>query len=802
MIAPSAQRARSHHEVLSDLLAAARRGFGASWRPSIEEAQEDLGRGFLDACALALHVLWTYQEAWAEEGFLPTARLDESVDRLLAHLGYAPSPGTASVGLQHFRCRAGVTATLPPGFGVRSPARGDEPDAVFETLETARLSPDLNDAHAYLPSSTVAEIPSAPLIDVHLEDPGVDEQGRTVDAAARLLRALDQRRFLAEGSVKSARARQDERRLGDMMSAYKVHGGTSTGCQDVIKAVCKDLQAAKKELAKADGLSSLPGLTESQEILGRQLRILKARDPAAVAALDQALAKPDGEPAESQAERVAAIASFLDAFIASMVQDARDQVVLYHGLDALGRIDRAFGPSGASALGNALPGCDALFLFGQGATPGSVKPLSSIRPGDWLVLAEDVEVLDDAGGTTTRREYREAVRVVKTAEVVPPGRTAPHTRVTFAPPLRGAYDLSRTVVLGNLARVSAGATVEQVVESDAPSRIALTEEPLTYLRDPRAASGKRPEVRVFVGEREWTRVETLLHARPNDAVFVVERTPGGGARVRFGDGARGARPPADLPVRVRYRVGLGALGNRGVARLDAPVSAHPAIESTFNPLPLVGGTDPEPRAVSRARGPLVASAMDRAVSLGDVQALALAFGGVMRARVFREGTPRRSRVTVVVAGSPSIALDRKGLHDLRAHLAARVPPGVDIAVANVTLVPVHARILLRVSKGADPIEVVRRARLALGIDRDEGAPRGLLDPERVELGDDLSLSEVYRALGGIPDLPACLVQALHRPEQTGLFDRIEAGPREMLTWAASDGDGDGVAIGFEEAVDL
>ena len=44
----------------------------------------DLGRGFLDSYALALHVLWTYQQSWAEEGFLPTARLPASAARLTA----------------------------------------------------------------------------------------------------------------------------------------------------------------------------------------------------------------------------------------------------------------------------------------------------------------------------------------------------------------------------------------------------------------------------------------------------------------------------------------------------------------------------------------------------------------------------------------------------------------------------------------------------------------------------------------------------------------------------------------------
>lgn len=809
MSSPSAHRARSHRTVLADLLASARRAFGGAWRPENEETQEDLGRGLLDACALALHVLWTYEEAWADEGFLPSAELDESVDRLLAHLGYSPSPGTAALGLQHFRCRAGMTATLPAGFGIRSPARGIDPEVVFETLDVARLHPDLNEARAFLPPVAGQIIPAPPPVLFDSEDAGDGSGGTSSTSVADgLARALDGLRAGGSAALKAARARQDERRLSDMVAAYQRNGGTSAGCQDTMKAVCKDLQEAKAQLAAQDAKASpVPRrLSESQEILARQLRVLKLRNAGAAGSLDRALAKGEDESDADHAERLQAMATFLDAFVTSMVQDARDQVVLYHGLDALGRIDRAFGPSAGSAMGTALPGCDSLYLFGGGPSPDTVRTLPWIRPGDWLVLGEDIETVDALGRPSTRRMYREAVRVVRTAEVTPPGLGALHTRVVFAPALRSAYNLSRTVVLGNMVRVSHGATVEQVLPEDSlPSggraRVALTQDPLTYLRDPRAATGKKPTVRVFAGEREWTRADGLLSAGPNDHVFVVERTPGGGARVRFGDGVRGARPPAGDELRLRYRIGLGKQGNRDAFALDAPVSAHPAIESTWNPLPTVGGTDPEPRTIARARGPLVASAMDRAVSLDDVRALVLSYGGILRASVFREGTPRRSRVTVVVAGERGLAPDSDAIAALRAHLAARVPPGVDITVVPYTLVAVRARLLLRTKAGADPIEVLRRARLALGLDREDGAPPGLLDPDRVELGDDLALSQIYRALDGVPDLVACLVQSFHREGQEGLVDRIVSGPREMLAWAPSTSDGDGVVIGHEEAVD-
>ena len=64
-----AHRARSHAEIRDRLFQAARRWFPdylgpGGWDPSdtgsgADPATDDLGRGLLDAYALALHVLWT-----------------------------------------------------------------------------------------------------------------------------------------------------------------------------------------------------------------------------------------------------------------------------------------------------------------------------------------------------------------------------------------------------------------------------------------------------------------------------------------------------------------------------------------------------------------------------------------------------------------------------------------------------------------------------------------------------------------------------------------------------------------------
>ena len=130
---PATHQALTHEQLRTRLGESARIVFSRlderpTWNPLAYAAPSsvDLGRGLLDSVALALHVLWTYQQAWAEEGFLATARLEDSVSKLLGHIGYRPSPGTAAVGFQHFRCKANVRGTLPPGTAVNSAAEGED----------------------------------------------------------------------------------------------------------------------------------------------------------------------------------------------------------------------------------------------------------------------------------------------------------------------------------------------------------------------------------------------------------------------------------------------------------------------------------------------------------------------------------------------------------------------------------------------------------------------------------------------------------------------------------------------------
>ena len=174
------------------------------------------------------------------------------------------------------------------------------------------------------------------------------------------------------------------------------------------------------------------------------------------------------------------------------------------------------------------------------------------------MLAEDVERLGPGGAKGTERT-REALRVLRVRTEVPPGQRTPMTQVTFPScRLSRSYSLDGVVLVGNNTLVSEGSTRGGGRRSRVlgPRTAPLLHEPVTWLRDPSRAGGRRPRC-PLLGGRAWHPVDSLLDAAPDELAFSVESLPAGAARLRFGEGDHGSELPLGAEVRVRYRVGRG-----------------------------------------------------------------------------------------------------------------------------------------------------------------------------------------------------------------------------------------------------
>jgi hypothetical protein len=66
---------------------------------------------------------------------------------------------------------------------------------------------------------------------------------------------------------------------------------------------------------------------------------------------------------------------------------------------------------------------------------------------------------------------------------------------------------------------------------------------------------------IIVDGERWTPTPTLAECGPEDRCYAVLVDDDGGARLAFGDGINGRRPPSGARIVARYRLGVGATGN-------------------------------------------------------------------------------------------------------------------------------------------------------------------------------------------------------------------------------------------------
>jgi hypothetical protein len=105
---------------------------------------DDFAITLVELWAAVGDVLTFYQERYANEAYLRTARRAESVLRLAALLGYRLAPGAAALSRLSFTIEAGKKVELPERLRVQSLPGPGEQAQVFETLEPLLADARLN----------------------------------------------------------------------------------------------------------------------------------------------------------------------------------------------------------------------------------------------------------------------------------------------------------------------------------------------------------------------------------------------------------------------------------------------------------------------------------------------------------------------------------------------------------------------------------------------------------------------------------------------------------------------------------
>lgn len=190
-------------------------------------------------------------------------------------------------------------------------------------------------------------------------------------------------------------------------------------------------------------------------------------------------------------------------------------------------------------------------------------------------------------------------------------------------------------VYGNLVDATQGKTEKEAKLGNGDSRqtfqtFKLPKAPLTYHVSSETPP-EVPELQIYVNDRLWKRVSTFFDRKPKEEIYIVREDANGDSWVQFGDGKTGARLPTGIKnVKAIYRTGTGAYGS---LKEDTTVQAGGKLnklDKIYLPGVVSGGDMPETGGKARKAAPGKIQSLGRLVGLKDFESEALAIAGVSK----------------------------------------------------------------------------------------------------------------------------------------------------------------------------
>ncbi len=271
----------------------------------------------------------------------------------------------------------------------------------------------------------------------------------------------------------------------------------------------------------------------------------------------------------------------------------------------------------------------------------------------------------------------------------------------------------------------------------------------------------------------WYPRRDLLNSTPLEPAFVAEMSADGTTSLRFGDGQQGLRPAPGSSFYARYRVGNGVAGNMGAEGIAHIVSNQRNIVGISNPLPAMGGLDPESIEEVRQQAPAKLQVQQRAVTPGDYVEIAQ-----------RHPEVRQATTTIRwIGGIPTVflAVERSARRpvdaDFQSNLFGYMQPfrlaGYDLVIKGPVYVSLEIEMTVTIKPGYFRNDV-KSALLNIFSNRvlPNGRP-GLFHPDNFTFGQTVYISPLYAAalaVQGVDCVEFTTFQRQNRPDPQALRD--------------------------------
>ncbi len=710
----------------------------ANWRA---RETDDLGVMLLEMWAYICDNLSFYDEVIAREAYLRTSQRRPSLRRLVALLGYLPRPAIAASVSLAASATGRKTVSLPAGTAFRSGAFNGEAPQIFELQEEARIHPLTNKWDIEAPrEGIIPETNPASLL--------IEPDAEITEDAFLFIR------HLSDSSLnQSAIVSRVERITGSDEYLY-----TKVTFRDALNlpagTLLTDLklhlpvQTAKFWTTGSPPNAITPSLSSSSEnttvLLDRLYQDIHAGNYILISRDDQSrwfrLANVKQIMRSPNPDNTITVNG--NTFELAAVKIPVSQLVLDTSINDSGR--KSSDPDNwDDSMGDKL-----IIHYGmRGAGQVVDEAKTKITASDDLFFSSPVEQPADDFSSRTFLLQDKNLRAIKLDGQVDFNEKKLKQNQGQEP----AWEYPLTIpvkAFGNVIKATRGESVSGEILGSGDASVSnqtfkLRKKPLTYLHSPTAENdqGVASTLQVYVDGVRWGEAPSFFGQSADRQIYIVRQDDEGESFVTFGDGIRGQRlPTGNDNVAAEYRFGAGEASppEGAVTQIDKPMEG---LQSVHNPLPASGGADAESAEEMRLYAPKSILTLGRAVSIQDLEAIALSVPGVRVAQAswHWDGTRQRAVAKIWFIGETGIGVTVK--QRLRNVSDPSTPVNVSAAQAK----KVDLSIDVSIDPRYMPDQVLAEIRQVL-----IGESDSLLRPENLHIGRPLFRSQIFEEVLTVP----------------------------------------------------
>jgi hypothetical protein len=621
---------------------------------------DDPAIALLEGASTLGDILTFYQELYANEAYLRTAKWRESVADLVRLIGYRLSPGLGGVGTFAFDVRGEKSIDITRGFPIKAQLKDQKDQINFESVEKVTAYPWLSKFHLYRPLHT-------PIITLNTQEfyisiPDQYENPISLKKGDRLFigdpipihqptrikngeiiiidseRTLHGRKiFKIKGTLKRTSSAFGV--VGCKIGRSFHHFGYNAPIKNVVissKGFATTIEVVKKRntAAKTKYQYTNPSLESNKFPFAQKVEDL-ANGSLVIIESRQQTSKISGKPISLKTfhhprivkntehknmkwgslESISTFVTLNQSIEEDPFKDAKlDQILFYEVIGPVMVLH-------AAVKENQKSKGDKLYFHGTNKELKTFKKrrLAILKPNGFSFEANVI----DRQKSSSKYADRTLLRWIKLDRKINYAEFSNEKPVTW--------------VYGNLVDATQGKTEKETVLGNGDHRqkfqtFKIPKKPLTYFNTDNATPPEIPELKIYVNDLLWKRVASFYNHKAKEQIYVVREDGDQNSWVQFGDGKTGSLLPSGINnVKALYRSGTGAYGP---IKEDTKAQAGGKLErldKIYLPGLVSGGTDPENMDNARTAAPGKIQSLNRLVSIKDFETETLSLAGVSKA---------------------------------------------------------------------------------------------------------------------------------------------------------------------------